>query len=494
VRADGAEELVDPAQLVPGDTLRIRPGENVLADGEIVRGATALREATITGESLPVDKSVGDGVFGGTVNLSGAIEVRVTRAGEDTTLGKVRQLILAAEKTRLPVVRLIDRYVRYYTPIVLIVAAMFWMFTGDVDRLVSLFIVACPVALFLATPSAMVAALSAAARVGILIKNVSDLEQAARLDAFVFDKTGTLTSGQLSVARLSPAEDVESADLLRLVACAEHQSNHPVAQAVTALARRARVPLLPPDDLHEEPGRGIRATVEGRALVVGNRAWMEANSVPMARFPDLDEDAGGMSVLFAACDGRPLGWIGLKDEPREEAADAVVQLRRRGIGHVALITGDRIDVAGKIASELHIPAWRGECVPADKVAYVREIREQGRRVAFVGDGVNDGPALAASHLGIALGAAGSDVAIESAAIALMNNDLRRLPFLIDLSRASRRAIIQNFILGGMIIGGGAFLSGLGALSPVLAAVLQILGAVGVVMNSARLIRQGEHVG
>ena len=492
LNADGTEERIDPQQLRPGDTVRVRPGENVQADGEILRGTTSLQEATITGESLPVDKGAGATVFAGTVNLTGAIEFRVTPVGKDTTLGRVRELILTAEKTKLPVVRLIDQYVHYYTPVVLILALIVWFFTRDLDRIVALFVAACPIAVVLATPSAMVAALSAAARVGLLVKDLSDFELMARINAFVFDKTGTLTAGRLSVARLAPCTGVESSELLRQAASAEQQSNHPVALAVCALAKRVNVTLTAPDNVHEEPGRGIRAVFADGEVRVGNMAWMTAAGADAAVFPGVaDDEVAGMSLLFVMRDGQPLGWIGFQDEPRAKAKACIRQLRDRRVPRLALITGDRKEVARKVASELGLDEWRGECVPSDKVDYVEAVKKDGYQVAFVGDGVNDGPALAASHVGIALGAAGSDVAIGSASIALMNNELDRLPFLVDLARTARRVIVENFCVGGLLIAAGMGLSAACMLSPVLAAVLQACGAVGVVLNSARLVREGE---
>lgn len=492
VLENGKEEEVNPESLNPNDLIRIRPGENVLADGTILHGKTSLQEASITGESLPADKGEEDTVFAGTVNLTGAIDVRVTRAGADTTLGKVRELILKAEKTKLPVTRIIDRYIHFYTPVILALALIVWLFTNDLARIVALFVAACPIALVLATPSAMVAALSAAARVGVLVKDVSNFEMMARINAFVFDKTGTLTTGTLSVARLAPTPGIESANLLRQAASAERQSNHPVAAAVKHLAEKVRVTLGDPKNLYEEPGRGIRANVDDSEVIVGNWAWMEENGAERKDMPGLDdEESKGMSLLYVMSDGTLLGWIGLTDEPRQEAPACVRALAERQIADLRLITGDRSDVARRVADALEITGWQAECVPADKVDEVEQMKKEGKLVAFVGDGVNDAPALAASHVGIALGAAGSDVAIESAAVALMSNDLGRLPYLLDISRGSRNIIVQNLALGAAIVAGGIGLSAAGMLQPVPAAVLQICGATAVALNSARLIRPSE---
>src|SRR5207244_4266331 len=255
ITAKGDEEEVAAKELAVGDVIRVRPGDNVAADGGILSGQGSLNQANITGESLPVDKKPGDDVFAGTINLTGVLEVRVSRAGQDTTLGRVRELILAAEKTKLPIMRIVDQYMVFYTPLVLVIGALVWAFTSDLSRVIAVFIVACPCAFIIATPSAMVAALSAAARLGILIKNVGDIELAARINAFVFDKTGTLTTGKLAVSRLAPVEGTTPAELLHLAASAEKYSNHPTAKALDPLADEAGVPLTEPKDFADAAGR-----------------------------------------------------------------------------------------------------------------------------------------------------------------------------------------------------------------------------------------------
>src|SRR5213594_2780381 len=277
--AGGHEEEVSAKELAVGDVIRIRPGDNVAADGLIVSGQGSFNQANITGESLPVDKKPGDEVFAGTQNLTGVLEIKVTRAGQDTTLGKVRELILAAEKTKLPIMRIIDQYMVYYTPLVLVISALVWSFTKDLNRVISVLVVACPCAFILATPTAMVAALSATARLGILIKNVADIELAARINAFIFDKTGTLTHGKLVVSRLAPFGEMQPAELLRLTASAEKYSNHPTAKALAQLANEAGVPLIEPKNFSEAAGRGIKAEVGGATILVGRAQWLKDNGV-----------------------------------------------------------------------------------------------------------------------------------------------------------------------------------------------------------------------
>jgi Cd2+/Zn2+-exporting ATPase len=490
----GREEEVAASELAVGDLIRIRPGDNVAADGEIVSGQGSFNQANITGESLPVDKVPGDQVFAGTQNLTGVLEVRVTRAGQDTTLGRVRELILVAEKTKLPIMRIVDQYMVYHTPLALVIGALVWAFTHDLTRVIAVLVVSCPGAFILASPTAMVAALSAAARLGILIKNVADIELAARINAFIFDKTGTLTTGRLAVSRLVPIGDIKPAELLRLAASAEKYSNHPTAKALAQLAQEAGVPLVEPKDFAETAGRGIQARVEGASVIIGRAQWLRDNGIEedLMKAVDLNE-AEGFSLVFVARDRRYVGWLGLKDETRSEARESLAGLLEAGVRRVAMISGDRQPVAARVAREIGCEEVMAECLPKDKVDYVRQTKAKGYRVAVVGDGVNDAPALAAGDIGIAMGAAGSEVAIHSATIALMNNDLRRLPFLVRLSRSTRQVINQNFLLGVLFILGGLTLAAFNYINPIVAAILYNVGSLAVVFNSARLVRQGEEL-
>ncbi|MCE5325684.1 MAG: cation-translocating P-type ATPase [Planctomycetaceae bacterium] len=497
---NGEEELVDPKELRPGDIVRVRPGDNIPADGQVLSGQSTVNQATITGESLPVDKAVGDEVYSGTTNVSGAVDVTVTRAGEDTTLGRVRKLILQAEGSRIPVMRLIDQYAGYYTPVILMMTLIVYAIiraSGGTDpwgRLVTMLVVACPCAIIVAVPTAMVAALSCAARLGVYIKDVKTLEVAGGLSAFVFDKTGTLTTGELSVTRLMPAPGVDGADLLAAAASLEQLSKHPVAQAVVAVARKARVPLGEAQGFVEIAGRGVRGRVGASAIMVGRRTWLEEQGVNMSAMAgEKFAEPEGISTLYAVRDGAVLGWIGLEDSTRKEARMAMDELRALNIRELVMVTGDRWSVARRVAKEMGCTEVQAEVLPADKLELVAALKRQGHRVAVVGDGVNDAPALAAGDLSIAMGAAGSDVAIKSASIALMNNDLRRLGFLVRLSRRTRRVVHQNLVFGVIFILIMEVMAGMGALTPVLGAVLHMVGAAGVVFNSARLVRFGEEM-
>ncbi len=494
-RISGAkEEEVAAKDLSIGDVIRVRPGDNVAADGVIVNGQGSINQANITGESLPVDKKPGDDVFAGTQNLNGVLEIRVTRAGTDTTLGRVRELILAAEKTRLPIMRIVDQYMVYYTPLVLVMGALVWAFTQNLERVIAVLVVACPCAFILATPTAMVAALSSAARLGILIKNVGDIELAARINAFIFDKTGTLTTGKLAVSRLAPVSESTPAELLQISASAERYSNHPTAKALQDLATEAGVTLAEPKDFSETAGRGINAKVDGQSILVGRAQWLKDNGIreDFEKTVDINETEG-FSLIHVARNGKYLGWVGLRDEVRAEAKEALASLAAAGVRRIAMVTGDRQPVAARVAREIGCEEVVADCLPQNKVEFVRNIRARGYRVAVVGDGVNDAPALAAGDMGVAMGAAGSEVAVHSATIALMNSDLRRLPFLVRLSRATRSVINQNFLFGVFFIIGGLTLAAFGYVNAVVAAIMHNLGSLIVVFNSARLVRHGEEL-
>jgi len=494
VQPDGTEIEVDARDLSPGQIIRVRPGDNIPADGEVIAGDSIVNQANITGESMPVDKRVGDEVFSGTNNITGSMDIRVTKAGADTTLGRVQKLIMQAEATRIPLMRLIDRYAGWYTPTILMLAFIVWAFSRDMERSISMLVVACPCALVLATPTAMVAALSAAARLGILVKNVVNLESARNITAVVFDKTGTLTTGQLSVTRMMPAPGVDGAALLHAAASAEQLSKHPVARAMVDVAQQARLTLARPEQFEEVAGLGVAARLNGDEVWVGRSAWLRERGADMSLLSNPDyQEPEGLSTLYVVRNRRCIGWIGLEDRTRPEARAALDGLREVGVRVLTMVTGDRASVARRVGREMGCTDVRAEVLPHQKLELVDQLKAHGHRVAVVGDGVNDAPALAAGHLGIAMGAAGSDVAIHSASIALMNNDLRRLPFLIRLSRATTRVIWQNLLFGVAYIVALETIAVMGYLPAMLAAILHTVASAIVIFNSARLVRFGEHL-
>jgi Zn2+/Cd2+-exporting ATPase len=494
IEPGGSEKEINASRLSKNDVIRVRPGDNIAADGEVVAGLSSVNEATITGESLPVDKVPGMQVFAGTSNLTGVLDIRVTKVGEDTTLGKVQSLILQAEHTKIPIMRIIDRYVKWYIPTILMISAIIWFFTRDINRAIGALVVSCPCALILATPTAMVAALSASARLGILIKKVTDLELAGRITAMVFDKTGTLTTGQLYVTKLTPAQGVEPAELLKVAASAEQMSKHPAARALQIVAKEANLILSSAEGFTETPGKGVRATVNRAKVFVGRDTFLQEQGIDtsVVSDPAMHEEQG-FSTLYVASGSKCIGWIGLQDKTRPEARQAVDRLLEAGVKRLTMLTGDRDQVAQRVATELGCTDVKAKCLPQDKLAIVERMKKEGYIVAVVGDGINDAPALASGDLGIAMGAAGSDVAINSASIALMSNDLKRLPFLIRLSRKTRAVIDQNLLFGILFIILGVSASAVGWLPLIYAAVLHFTGSLVVVFNSARLVRFGEEL-
>ena len=490
-RLEGDKEVeVQATALKVGDRIRVRPGENFPVDAKIISGESTVNQASITGESVPVEKTVGSDVFAGTQNLTGLVDLEVTKVGEDTTLGKVKDMILQAESSRTPVVRIIDRYAGYYTPTVLMLAWITWWFTEDINSVIAFLVIACPCAVVLATPTAVVAAVAAAARLGIFIKNVSHLELASKITSFVFDKTGTLTDGLLSVVKLQPAGGVSPAELLKTAGAVERYSNHPTAVAIQKLAAEAGLTFDEATDFAETHGRGVSATVNGEKVLVGRANWMREQNLEIFDADTAESD--GMSVVYVACGGKVLGWIGFKDKIRKEAPEMLSELRRQGVRYCAMVTGDRKSVAESVAKQLAIDEFQSECLPDGKVLFVENVKRNSR-VAVVGDGVNDAPALAAGDLGIAMGAIGSDIAINSASIALMTNDLRRIAMLVFLSRKSQMIINQNLLFGMLFVFGGMILSMVGVMTPIWAAVLHAGSTLIIIFNSARLVRTGEEL-
>ena len=494
--ANGKEQEVDAINdLKTGDLCRVRPGENFPADGIIIKGTTTVNQASITGESLPADKGENGEVYAGTQNLTGLVDFKVTRIGKDTTLGKVRNLIADAERSKTPIMRMIDNYVGYYTPTILMIAGLAWFITEKIDRVIAVLVMSVPAALVIATPSAVIAAIAAASRLGILIKDVSHIELAAKIRAIVFDKTGTLTEGELEVASLVPAEGVELAELLLVATSAEHHSNHPAAEAMKALAAKAGVECRPPEKYEEVPGKGVMAMFDGQAVMVGRASWIEDTGVDfkcLKQAPS-EGESEGLSVVCVAKDGKLLGWIGLRDAIRPVSQEAISMLKELDVNQCCMVTGDNERVAQAVASQIGITEVKSGCLPEGKEEYVRNLKANGYLVAVVGDGVNDAPALAAGDIGIAMGAFGSDIAVQSASVALMNNDLRRIPFLIGLARRTRVLMNQNLAIGLGFIVVGVYFATLGHITPVGAALLHSISSLFVIFNSARLVRSGEAI-
>ncbi len=488
------ERETDPQTLRRGDVLLVRPGELIAADGEIIQGNSSVDQSSITGESVPADMGPGDAVFAGSLNLAGVLQVRVTRTGSQTTLGRVVELLQGAEQSKTPVLKLIEQYAGYYLPIILTIAGVVLFVTRDMSRAVAVLVVGCPGALILAGPTAMVAALAAASRQGILIKSTRFLESLCDADTVVLDKTGTVTLGRLEVAAVQPLDGRSRRDVLRAALRCAHASRHPASRAIVHAAQQENIqPDGHPGPVEEIAGQGILASDGDDRWLLGRREWLLSQDIPLPEAPEHSGsvvwlgrlDGGGRSA------GEAFGCFLLADRIRPEAQQALGDLRALGLTRTVLLTGDRRQVAEQIGRDLAVDQIVAEVLPEEKLEVVRAERDAGRLVMVVGDGVNDALALARSDVGIALGAAASDVALRSADVALMADDLGRLPMAVRLARRTRTTIHCNVLLGAGTSIVFVWLASVGIVAPLLAAVLHNVGALLVITNSARLLAGTE---
>ncbi|MEC9372761.1 MAG: cation-translocating P-type ATPase [Planctomycetota bacterium] len=488
----GQEREVSLREVREGMTVRVRPGENLPVDGVVTKGSSDINQASLTGESVPVEVQSGAPVYAGTTNLTGVIDLRVTGVGADTTIGKVTQLIHEAESRRTPRQMLIEQVAAYFVPVAITVAGLVLYFTRDVETAITVLVVVCPSALLLSSPTAMVAAFASAARLGILIKQTSYLEAASHIDTVVLDKTGTLTTGVFAVSRLAPATGVEGADLLQAAADAEHQSNHPLAKSIVTTARQARIEPESPSSYTEVHGRGVKAMTTQGEILAGRADWLvEINPSVREEVGKVNEKIHGMSGVHVMRDGQYLGAVGLEDKLRPNAKSVIDRLRDLGSRRVAIFTGDRQAVAERVGAVVGVDMIEAECLPEQKLDRLQELVDQGQRVLMVGDGINDGPCLATADVGVAMGLSGSDIATNSAGVALMTDDLSRVPFLIELARRTRAIVAQNIVMSIVIAIFGLVLAATGSLTIWFAAFYHFVADVFVIGNSFRLIRFGE---
>ena len=490
VRRGAAEVEVPVSELRMGDRIVTRPGERIAADGVVVAGESAVDESPITGESMPQDKALGARVFAGTINQSGRLEVEATKVGDETTLARILQLVEEAQASQAPIQRLADKAARWYVPAALATGAVVWALTGDIARGITVLIVFCPCALVLATPTAIVASIGKAARRVILVKGGQFAEAVGQIHLVAFDKTGTLTLGRPVVAEVAPFDGLDARGLLRLAASAERFSEHPLGTAIRRAAEAQQLDLCEPTDFRSVAGCGVEVRMEGERVRVGRAAWLAQQSVvltPAAAGRAAALEAGGHTVLVVARQERPVGLIALRDTLRPEAKEAVARLRRQNL-RLVMLTGDNERVAQAIAAEAGIDEVHAGLLPEDKLRRVRAWQAQGLTVAFVGDGINDAPALAAADIGIAMGAAGTDVALETSDIAFLSDDLTKMPEVVDLSRRTLGVIRQNiaFSVGLNIL--SVVAAGLGWISPIGGAVIHEAGALAVILNAIRLLR------
>ncbi len=489
VRRDGAEIEVSIEELRVNDVVLIRPGEKIPVDGAVLAGTSWVNQAPITGESLPVTKSPGDHVFAATINGAGILEVRTTRVGRDTTYGRIIRLVEEAEASKAPVQRFADKFSAYFVPMVLGAAILTYLTTGQVMNAVAVLVVACACAIAIATPMAVSAAVGSGARSGILIKGGAYLELLAKVDTLVVDKTGTLTFGQPEVVQVIPFGNRTEKEVLDLAAAVERYSEHPLAGAVVRAARGNGAG--PAEELLVVPGKGIAAKVNGSHVAVGSLRYMEEAHLLMPREMLAragSAEAEGQTTVAVAIDGQAAGLITAADTLRPEVGPVFDEVRQLGIKRILILTGDKEGVARAVANKLGVE-YKAELLPEDKIAIVRQLRTDGAKVVMVGDGINDAPALVAADVGIAMGAAGTDVAIEAADIALMRDDWRQIPAAIRLARKTFGTIKQNLLFTAIYNALGIALAWAGVIPPVVAAAAQSFPDVAILLNSSRLLRR-----
>jgi Cd2+/Zn2+-exporting ATPase len=491
VRREGKEVEVPIEDVKPNEVVIVKPGERIPVDGKIVSGCGSINQATLTGESMPVEKDVGDKVYCGTFNEAGSCEIEATQVAEDTKLAQIKRLILEAQAEKSPTQRTMDRFSRYFIPAIILIALATFLITGEIIRAITILIVACPCALVLGTPTAVVAAIGNAARRGILIKGGVYLEQMGRLKTLLMDKTGTLTVGRPRVVEMKTIDGLDEKELLYWASIAEKRSEHPLARAVTEKAGELGISIPHPQSFENFRGKGVKVQWNSKAILVGSFELMKSEGIQISESTKgllESKQSEGMTPLLVAVDRRLLGIISIADTMREGAKDAIDNIREQGVSEIWMLTGDSALVADRIGRELEI-RYEAKLLPEEKVLAVKEWKRKGRVVGMIGDGVNDAPALAAADIGIAMGAVGTDVAIETADIALMTDDLEQIPTLVRLSRKALRVIKENIVFAILFNTVLVLLSAEGRMTMILGAVLHQASSLLVILNSMRLLRK-----
>lgn len=485
VERDGTEIEVPVEQVHADETVIVRPGEKIPVDGEVVDGHATLDQSAITGESMPVEVSNGSHVFAATIAQLGSLRVRTLRVGADTTFGRVVKMVEEAEAHRADVQRLADKFSTYYLPVVAGIAALTFAISRNPLSTAAVLVVACSCSIALATPVAMLASIGRGARRGLLIKGGKYLETLARADVMLVDKTGTLTLGQPQITDVVPLNGLSAREALALAASVERYSEHPLAEAVRAAARSQNVAFMESQDFESIPGMGVRAKIGGNVVEVGNRRLVSGTGSPQ---PVDELERQGKTLLFLTRNNKPVAVLAAADTLRPEVPAAIADLRRLGIKKIELLTGDNERTASALAEKLGVE-YHADLLPEDKIEIAKGYQAKGHTVVMVGDGVNDAPALAQADIGIAMGAAGTHIAIEAAHIALMREDWTLVPEVIRIARRTMNTVKMNLVLTGVYNIVGLTLAALGILPPVFAAAAQSLPDIGILANSARLLRQ-----
>lgn len=486
VRRAGGDETVPVAAVQLGDVVIVRAGEKIPVDGVVRTGEASVNQAPITGESIPQEKAPGATVFAGTVVELGALDIETQKIGGDTMFARIIALVEDAESQQAPVQRLADRVAAWLIPVVLLFLLGVWFVTRDLRMVITLLIFTSPAELGLATPLVMIAAIARAARAGILLKGGIYLELLAKVDVLAFDKTGTLTIGEPAVVGIERFDNtISDDDLLRLAGGAERRSSHPLAKAIVTRAEQAGTPLPEPTEFEVIRGRGVRAKLDGRAVVAGNAVFLSENGVTVPA----TADGGGRTMVYVAVDGRAAGVLYLADRVRPDAKGALQRLKASGIKQIVMLTGDNAAIAARIGGELGVDRIDADLLPDEKVNAIRRLQAEGHKVAMVGDGINDAPALAAADVGIAMGVAGTQAAIEAADVALMTDDIGRIADARTIARKAYRTVQENLFVGvGVVHVLGITAALLKLIGPIEAAIIHLGPDVLVFLNSVKLLR------
>ena len=485
VRDDQGERLVPIEKLKQGDIVLVREGEKIPVDGSIVNGDATINEAPITGESLAKDKTIGANVFAGTIVEGGSIDIKTENVGQDTTFGRIVALVEEAGEQQAPVQKMADKVAAWLIPIVFIFLIAVYFITRDIRMIVTLMIFTSPAELGLATPMVMIAAIARAARSGVLVKGGIFLETLAKVDTFVFDKTGTLTANRPQVTRILVQDNSYSeSDLLRLAASADRRSAHPLAKAVIEFAITKNVSFPEPDLYEQIQGRGVKATVEGKTILVGNPALLKENGLTIA-----NEIMGSETPVHVAINGQLAGIIFISDTIRENAKETLLKLRSTGVKRIIMLTGDNANTAKAVSDELGIDEFHADLLPEDKVAIIAKLQKSGAKVAMIGDGINDAPALTLADVGIAMGGGGTQVALEAADIALMSDDISKIITARAIAQKAYRTIKENLFVGvGVVHLCGITAALLGLIGPIQAAILHLGPDILVFINSVKILK------
>ncbi|WP_405289396.1 heavy metal translocating P-type ATPase, partial [Methanobrevibacter sp.] len=469
---DGKEEMISVDEIKIGDTLRILPGESVPVDGEIINGTSSLDQSIMTGESLPIDKDIGDEVFCGTMNLYGAIDIKATSLGENSSLQKLIDLVKAADEKQAPTQRIADKWATWLVPVALIIAIAAWLITGNIERGVTVLVVFCPCALILATPTAIMAAIGQATKYGVLIKSGEALETLGGLNTLVFDKTGTLTYGNLAVSDIiSLKDDLDDMDVLKIVASCEKLSEHPLAKAVVDKAKEVEIDIEEPQDFKMFPGKGVTCKNSYGQVYAGNSKFLSENNIDFNVDSELNQlKHEGKASIIVALNDSVVGLIGLSDVIREDSRNMIENLHDLGTETI-LLTGDNTETANYFASQVGIGKVYGNLLPQEKLDWIEKLKSEGKKVCMIGDGVNDAPALKTADVSVAMGSVGSDVAIEAADIALLGDDIGKIPYLKKLSNSTLFTIKANIAISMTINAVAIVCSVLGLLNPVTGAIV-----------------------